>query len=518
MAGRSQVRPVDRELDEALRRLGGTRLYRGNVFRLTGVPVTASGTVIRRRREEAVLMARLGTPVVTNGALPLVPPPEPDEVDDAFEAMRNPVLRLVHELLWLGDGTPEHDHAVRSHCAVIEGEPLTEPGRPDVDEDPLAQQWLAAAEAWARVLAGEEIWDRARRRVAEIDDPRLTTGTVRRLRERLPRHLVDVHVAFAADAAADLGQQAADRHLWVLDESSFDDDLVDAALREAARPAEDRIRAACEEADRVATTTPRAAIEAGHLLLERAERPLRTIAGLLGADDPVTTAAHDEVARAANLCAIAHSNKTGDRAPALDLLPGAAELARERTTIELIDRNLAVLDQSRVVSAVEDLCGAGKVNQAADRLRAWRRRTRDERLRAQIDEVLADPTVLRTPPAGVPVRGSFFGWGAYLWGRRPTSQPGMYVATHYLTVFFVPLVPMAAYLRDETYIYGKVPLSPAARWWRTVGLVLLVGYLVAPYLAIDGLLVLLVLMAGIAAALGWRRYRLDRWAAAQADG
>ncbi|MEY8039715.1 hypothetical protein [Saccharopolyspora cebuensis] len=503
----------DDELDEVLRGLGGTRLYRNNVFRLTALPVTASPTQIRRRREEAALLAQLGTPPAASDELPLAPAPDWDAVDAAFESLRSPVLRLVHELLWPWGAEDDHDSAVRRHCAVLEGEPLT---GPEVPGDPLGQRWLAAVEAWAQVLSGERIWDRARQRVREIDDPRLTTGTVRRLRDRLPRHLVDVHLALAAAAAEELGGDAADRHLRVLDDSSFDDDLVDAALRDAVRPAEERVRAACETADRIAETAPRDAAEAGHALLERTAAPLRTIAGLLSADHPVTTAAHDEVARSVNLCAVAHHNDSGACDPALDLLRSARELARERTAIELIDQNTAVLGGKEILGEVDELCAAGKVDAAADRLRAWRGRTDDEALRRRIDAVLADQA-LRTPPNGMPFQGSVFGWGAYLYGARATTEPGTYVTTHYLTALFIPVFPMAAYLRDADYLYGKVPLSRAARWWRLVAALLLALALVQPFPSAPRLLVFLAVVAGGAAVLGLRRYRLTAWAAARVD-
>lgn len=513
------VRQRDKELDEILGDLSGTRLYRNNVFRLTGLPATASATHIRRRREEAALMAKLGRPPETSGELPLTPAPGWDTVNAAFESIRNPILRLVHELLWLwGDGEDDdHDHAVRQHCGVLEGQLLTASGRPDMPNDLLGQQWLEAVQAWARVLSDEEIWGWARRRVQEINDPRLNAGTVRRLRDRLPRHIVDVHLVLAVKAAEEFGEEAANRHLWVLDESSFDDDLIDAALRDAVRPAEDRIRAACEAADRVGEAAPRDAVEAGHTLLEQTAAPLRTIAGMLGVDDPVTAATHDEVARSANLCAVIHEKETDTPRPALDLLSAARVLAREPTTIELIDRNMTVIGGALVMSKVDDLCKAGRVNAASDRLRAWRRHTEDQRLREQIDAVLADPTALRGP-AHAPICGSWFGWGASLWGRRPTPEPGIYIATHHLTAFFIPVVPMAAYLRDESYIYGKVPLSMAARWWRLLVLALVCAVATQPFRDLVGLTFFFLTIGGITAVLRLRRYWLDRWVAKQVYG
>jgi hypothetical protein len=319
-------------------------------------------------------------------------------------------------------------------------------------------------------------------------------------------------------AAEEQDEGAADRHLWVLDESSFDDGLIDVALRDAVRPAEGRIRSACEAANQIAQTTPKEGIGAANTLLAQTAAPLRTIAAMLGADDPVTAATHDEVARSSNLCAVSHDNLTSAGWPALGILPTARDLARERTTIDLIDRNTATISNEIVVEKIADLVKAGKVDKAADRLRAWRRHTEDDWLRERIDAVLADSNAIRTPPKSIPARGSLFGWGAYLFGYRRTSDPGRYVVTHFFTVFFIPVYPMAAHLRDRGYFYGKVPLSMLARRWRLVLLLLLVVVATQPFRDLPQLMLFVAAMAVVIAVLGWRRYLLDEWAAAQVTG
>jgi hypothetical protein len=50
------------ELTSVLARISGADLYRGNAFRVTGLPATASPARIRRAREEALLTTRLTTP------------------------------------------------------------------------------------------------------------------------------------------------------------------------------------------------------------------------------------------------------------------------------------------------------------------------------------------------------------------------------------------------------------------------------------------------------------------------
>ncbi|WP_020666134.1 hypothetical protein [Amycolatopsis nigrescens] len=514
------MRPTDTELDDVLRELTGAGMYRNNVFRMTGLPTSASPQQIRRRREEAALAAQLGMPpAAASGELPLAPAPDRDAVNAAFESLRNPVLRLVHELLWLRGTEDDHDYAVRRHCGVLEGPSFSAPGRPEVDEDPLGYEWLVALQAWADVLSSEETWDWARRRVKEIGDPRLTTGTVRRLRDRLPAHIAGVSIALAVKAAEEIGVEAADRHLWLLDESPFDEDMVDLVLRDAVRPAEARVHTACETADRVSLTSPQDAITAGHALLTQVRSPLRVIAGLLGADDPVTAAAHDLSARSLNLCAVSHDNLTSAGGPALTLLPKARSMARERTTIELIDKNLAVINDQLVTGKVEDLRVKSRVDKAADRLRALRRHTTDERLRDGIDKVLADPMALRAPLTGsLPFRGSWFGWGMYLMGKRWTGDGGKFVTTHFITVFFVPVIPVAAHLRDDLYFYGKVPMSRLTRWWRLVALLLLAFFVIGPFGDPARLLTFLAMILATAGVLAWRRQRLDKWAAAVAGG
>lgn len=527
------IYPPDTELDEVLSPLTGVGMYRNNAFRLAGLPTTASAKQIRRRHEEASLAAEMGTPVPALAGelppLPLAPPPDAETVRSACESLRNPVLRLVHEMLWLWGEDGPHDESVRAHCALLDHESTAGPGQLAAESaDAIARDWADALKGWADVLSAEETWDHARDRVRETDDPRLTIGTMRRLRDRLPAHLVTVSVRLAVRAAeavrsndtswaADaVAGELADRYIELLDESPFDDELIDWALREAVRPAEDQLRSGCENATTVANTAPDKAIDAGHALLRQAGPQLRVITALLGSDDPVSTAVRDEVAKAVNLCAVANHRHTSDGGLAMTLLPAALDLAAEHMTVELIESNLRIIGQDRVINSVADLVAASKLDAAGDRLRAWGQRTTDPTLRDQIENVLNDPTALLRPPNGsAPSRTMVFGIGTAWVGRRALRGDGKYIATHVFAIFFL-LIPMAAYLRDSMYIYGKVPLSGAARWWRRVALIITPGLVMWIFGGFQtGLWTAAALAVLGAITLGIRQRQVAAWVAAR---
>jgi len=512
----------DPELDNALRQLTGCGFYRDNIFRITGLPTDASPAQIRRRREEANMAERLGTTLPPGlGGLPRrPPPPTPDELKSAFESLRNPVLRLVHETLWLwhqnydaSDSCADHDAAVRSHCIALEAEHSSSSSESEgSDTTQLDQLWAQSMAAWAAVLHSEEMWYRVKRRVDEIGDARLTTGTVRRLRIRLPLHIVAVNATLAAWAAEN-GDDGANRHLRLLHASPFEDALVDRALRAAVRHVEERLSVMFTATQRAGKHAENAA-EAAAKLLDEARPLLRVVVTLLGPDDPLTRALHDEVASSVNACTVAYYKATEKGKPVVDLLRCAQDFARERTTIDLVERNLKVLEEDFLLAEVSQLCQSGSMEAAAARLRAWHRHTDDERRKEQLTVLLSDPRALRSPISAAPSQGSLFGWGLVLIGHRSPAPDGTYIATHFITAFFFPVLPLAAYLRDDTYIYQKVPLSALARWWRRLALMVLTVYFVASSSGGWAALGLALLAASYMLV---REFRLQSWVLQRTD-
>ncbi|WP_129788334.1 hypothetical protein [Promicromonospora panici] len=331
------------EIDRVLGALTGHDLFRRNAFRVTGLPTDATERQVRRAREDS--RSQYYVPPSVGPDVPLPPSEDPDELRAAFEVLRDPVARLVHELLWARfvDGRlPDVQlRAVSELCLALEG---TSPD--GVVRDAAARRrWDHCLDLWAAVLAAESTWELARRRAAELDDPRLTTATVDALRERLPEHVVGVVAGLAARRAVEAPDDAR-RWRDLARAAGFETGDVRRAFRSAAQPDLDAVEAACEVAR--AASSENVGIDAAETLLAVARQHLESLSGLLGADDDLVVGCHDDVALAMNNCVVRFVNAdTGDYDAVGVLLREAYDLARSPASREQIGANLDASGHTR---------------------------------------------------------------------------------------------------------------------------------------------------------------------------
>jgi hypothetical protein len=537
------------ELGPVLARIAGTDIYRGNAFRVAGLPSDAGTAEIRRSREEALLLSGLARPASGGGRRrDDSAPAESASVRAAYETLRDPVARLTHELLWPARSpdpdrpwTARHEEAVRVHRDAVEGEAGGPYPPGSARAARLDELWVRGLAAWAEVLATRDFWDHAKGRVAEIADPRLTTGTVRRLRERLPRHIASVtadlavlavslsapEAAEAAGAADRDGTRAAGRLVALLRESPLPAEAVSDALRTAVRAAERTLRDACSTAHAAVSAREGAGDTAGRALLERAAEPLRVVRALLGAEDAVATALEESVAVALNVCAVGHFNGNGTARTAQDLLAAAEPLAHVRRTRELIAENRAVVSRSRAAvptgpapdlpTALRRMCDAGKVERAAGYLRAMAAAIgyRNIELAKELRATAADRRSVAAPVRGEPFLGSVLGCGVRAQRSPGPDADGARWATYVVALLYVPLLPLATYVMDDRGVHAKVPLTFFARWARR-GL-FMTAPLVAAFAvfgALPGLGVTVGAVVGVMSAYtGRRKHRVETWLA-----
>lgn len=174
--------------------LAGMRLYRRNIFAVTGLPADAQGRAVRSHRQR--LEARLAVEETWPGDAdsPLVGGHRKDEVRTAFEEFQDPRRRLVDELLWrwgdtdFGCGCPRavhqgHDAAVRFHALALEAEA----GRVEATTDERDRLWSGAAVHWAELLERPEFRRHITHRISALDDPRLTEHSAYDFLDGLPR-------------------------------------------------------------------------------------------------------------------------------------------------------------------------------------------------------------------------------------------------------------------------------------------------------------------------------------------
>lgn len=100
-----------------------------------------------------------------------------------------------------------------------------------------------------------------------------------------------------------------------------------------------------------------------------------------------------------------------------------------------------------------------------------------------IGEIAGDLAEAPAPIDKAPSLFSLNGFGLRFYGRRDPRPDGTYIGTRYLTLLFLPVMPIDSWLVRDGHpsgwlFMGKDVLGPVARWWRRLTLaavVLLVG-------------------------------------------
>ena len=172
-----------------LREVEGPKLYRGNAFRVLGLPTQADRKTVRQRQRQLMPAVEAGADVDLGHDLPV----GLDDLRTAFDRLLNsPHARLVDEIFWLwGEvrddcrcpSSVHHDHdaAVKAHSAALDleakGGALT-----DEDLDRAELLWATASQMWGRVLGNDACWQHLRARVVALDERQINESIVDTLR------------------------------------------------------------------------------------------------------------------------------------------------------------------------------------------------------------------------------------------------------------------------------------------------------------------------------------------------
>lgn len=350
--------------------VAGPGLYRTNVFHVTQLPVEATRREINRQRERDEAKRRLGRATGSTGGLRLGPPPSDDEAGKAVAQLDDPVLRLIHELFWfwprdLGEGASDealiavrsgdverardlwsrraaqhseamvsvHNLAVLTHAEAIELELGDDARAREADGRRL---WGEALGLWRYLLEHESFWSQVSARVRALHDPRLTTGTPRRLRESLPLALLVTNGRLAVALARDDPERAR-AHMDIIAASGFDDADRDQAIRLALEPIQNSLASLCSLATDQADAHPEEGEKAARSLLEQAQPLLATLDVFVPEGEARRDDAHDEVVQSVLGCQISYARETDDWETSRQLLEDVAPLAgtaRARTHID----------------------------------------------------------------------------------------------------------------------------------------------------------------------------------------
>ena len=388
---------ADQEALALLREAATPELYDRNGFRVLELPVDASPKDVNRRKQMVEMAATNGVPLPPGPgrSFPLDPAPDEFIVRDAVQRLGDPERRLVDEFFWFwpheqGQSKSDqglqhlaqrnheraseiwsqqeanqsvshvstHNLAVLHHMLALQWENHARSNEVNGDEQNIIEQlWSRAFRRWQKLLDEEGFWSRLTARVREFADPRLTAGTVRRLRAALTAALLSINARLALEAVERGKRDSAARLVEVIRKSGFPDDAIKDGLRQAVEPVRARIKALCKAAENSAESDPVHADKACRQLLDNAIPLLDGLDCLLPAGDPTRDVAHDDVAEQALRCQVAFAKKTHNWRISIELLESAAVVASSDSVSKKLKENLETVRKNSEDG--DDYCGDG---------------------------------------------------------------------------------------------------------------------------------------------------------------
>jgi hypothetical protein len=372
-------------------------LYDRNGFRVLDLPADATAREISRRKQtiEKALTHELPIPPGPGRYFPLTPAPDQFAVRDAMQRLSDPERRLIDELFWFwphrqgqaSDDTAlsrlraaadkeaeslwleqETDHSESSvsthnlallyHFRAIEMElSLLKAAPGELKVDGLVKVWDKSFRRWRSLSTQEGFWTRLTSRIRELDDPRLTAGTARRIRAALPSALLSICGQLALQAVEGGRKETASRLVEIINKSGFSESDVKEGLRTAVDPVRNRIKALCKAAELASENDPVHADQACQQLLANAKPLLDGLDCLLPRNHPTRELAYDDVADRALRCQVAFAKKTKDWKRSVLLLDQALHFAASESTRKELQEQLQSVRKN--ADEKDDFCGEG---------------------------------------------------------------------------------------------------------------------------------------------------------------
>jgi hypothetical protein len=351
--------------------------------------------------------------------------------------------------------------------------------------------WNEALQCWTKTLESEVFWQFIEDRV-ETDCSNDGLAQLRgEARKVLQSALID-EVWSAVDnhdyAAIASSTQLALTHKQLLDSET--------TLRAvAAKLVNDGTVAVGGVLDRIANVTKDTEAAIARNALTSAEKDIRKI----GADFEATLRAFGSIAEssgwddaraiALEKLSIAYFNILDDEQESLRLVNDARNFAHDAEITEKIDRGWHHVQRAVLCSEGAALVDAGNFSGAEQKFSAAMALSREDQKDeiAKLQEACHRARIFRGVDTSKrnPSLHTINGIGTTFYGNRDSDQPtSTYVTTHWFTILYLPIIPIAAYRVSDAggrsyNIHGRVPLSSFLkkyRWAVLVATVLLIIY------------------------------------------
>jgi hypothetical protein len=370
-------------------------LFRNNAFRVTGLSVGATTREVARHANKLTQLAELGQDlhIQNAAAFPMKPPPGLDEIREAIQRLNDPERRLIDEFFWfwpceLGKTTSEpalealasgNADAALKIWAANETNPSSgvvathnialfwqlrafdletdnasraeaggggghSPGRSEADcvqEQAVEKYWRNSLKRWKYLAFDDLLWDKVAERVRQTDDPRLTSGFVRRMRATLPLALAKINAELALAHAQKDRMPLAKMHVRLLREGTVEPTNVEKAAELVLTSARNRLQEQIRRAKDRGDKNPRDAANATRELLEEARNALALFDLFFEADSDVRNELFDEAASVCNRLQITYHNATRDDKTCLEILKLVLPLATSTDLRQSVEKDIS---------------------------------------------------------------------------------------------------------------------------------------------------------------------------------
>lgn len=368
----------------------GLDIYGRNAFRLLGVDVDIKGRRIKRNEMEFKAALEVGE-LADEYCNTFRPDPLPtrEELSQAGRVLTDVQQRFVHEFFWFwplvwgksasdkvlkliksnkvkeaqkqwrqivanGDeasSVAKHNLAVLGHWLALNQERKilvsTDNGKLTREKrKQLNSYWSFAFRYWESLCADEAFWSVQADRIRALDDPRLTTGFLRRFTQSLPIAFDNINADLAvAYCDREMYVRAKD-HVQIMIATNAGDDDVDTSRRRVTEPLHGRIDHAIETATSQLHNNKTEGKQRCIELFKTVRHLLNVILILLGEESQEFTETCDRVAKSMLQCQVTYANETQDWKSSLFLLEAALKVARGAETLAIIKQNIAVVRQN----------------------------------------------------------------------------------------------------------------------------------------------------------------------------
>ena len=386
---------------EILMQAAAPDIYRINAFRISGLNVNATTREISNQIQKNQMAEKYGGVMVNHKSpFPIEPPPDIDKLRQALHRLRDPETRIIDEFFWFWphsldssvkdnaldalarndtkaaeslwinyeatlteSNVSRHNLAVLSHLQVLDielnGKSLTEEDIKNRDK-----YWKDTFKRWKLLIEHEGFWSRLTARVRQVDDPRLTTGFVKRLRESLPYAIIQINASLALKAAEAGNKKESSRQISLMNGSGFGKEVTSAALKHVTKPLRNRIKSICKSYSDEIFSDKKNELAACKKLIENTKELLDTLDILLPLDNTIREGAHDEVALAGASMAISYANDTEDWKSVIPIFEKLRKIVIGESASNRVETNYNIFKKNIEFDQLYNTCFFCKTNKA----------------------------------------------------------------------------------------------------------------------------------------------------------